>query len=596
MSRRTLALLGLTVALGGGVAVLPTDAAGPACVTYGDPAGDGKLTVAVPAAGSQTVDSDDDLDILGLTLNNTKTELIANIEVKKLAANPAKAPGHGFTFGYTFNERKFLHSFYKYGQSAGDQAAAGANITYSSSVNGTTRAIPVSAAFDAAKNLVTLKVKLADLEPWAFAPAFNAQLTALNAASATDYFATAETYDTLTATESSYRVRYGCGDDVVDIGTPPKPPVKNAPDVAPRAGCYTADDKKGDGTPTVQGPVAASNEPDLDIVGFAVNTTASDIKGWIQVDKLGDKPANFVGDRFELLFGFEGKTYTLAGGRVTVGQEVTADQTRGQLNGTTNANLKPTVAFDKAKNLVSIAISRAKLEQVHGGPIPLGSIFTGVQARTWGIQPALQFPADTATNAADTKYTVGYSRCFLPPGAVLTASGGTPSVQYGDTVQLSAKLADDDGTVLSGKTVTFTLGGRSANATTNGSGVATASLVNTVTAGAGAYTVSFAGDSSTGPGSATLPITIREEVTKLTLSVAKAGSSRTVTATLKDDDGKPVAGETVTWTINGKAAGSGKTDSLGRVVLRTAKPTQTVVAKYAGVTDKYSASQATQRV
>lgn len=594
MSRRTLALLGLTVALGGGVAVLPTDAAGPACVRYADAAGDAKLMD--PVAGTTALDEDQDLDILGLTMTNTATELLAMIEVKKLAASPAKAPGHGFTFGYTFNERKFLHSFYKYGQSAGDQAAAGAGITYSSTVNGTSRTIPVTAAFDLTKNLVTLKVKLADLEPWAFAPVFDAQLTALNAASATDYFATAETYDTLTAAGSSYRVRYGCGDDVVDIGNPPKPPVKNAPDVAPRAACYTATDGKGDGAPTLVSPAAAPNEPGLDIVGFAVNTTASDIKAWIQVDKLGDKPANFDGDRFEFLFGYEGKSYILAGGRVNAGNGVTADPNRGQLNGTTNANLKPTVAFDKAKNLVSIGLSRAKLEQVHGGSIPLGAILTGVSARTWGLQPALQFPADTAVNAADTKYTVGFSRCFLPPGAVLTASGGTPSVQYGDTVQLSAKLADDDGSVLSGKTVTFTLGGRSVNATTSSTGVATAAIVNTVTAGTGAYTVSFAGDSSTGPGSATLPITIREEVTKLTLGVTKSGSKRTVTATLKDDDGKPVAGQVVAWTINGKAAGSGKTDSLGRAVLRTAKPTQTVVAKFAGVTDKYSASQASKKV
>lgn len=600
MSRRralTLAALATAVTVNGGFALLSASAAA-ACITYTDPTGDAKAVVA-----SQTADEDADLDITGLSLNNTATELIGTITVKKLAANPAKAPGHGFSFSYTFNGKKFEHSYYKYGQSALDTAASTGGITYTSTVAGTSRPIPVAATFDLAKNTATLKVQLADLEPWAFAPAFNAELTALGARTGSDYFAEGVPYDSLAAADSSYRIRYGCGPDAVDGGNRPPLPLRVTEDEYPRDDCFLVTDKKSDGTPIIAGPATAPNEPDVDIVGLNVNTTASEIKAFIKVDKLADKPANFTGDRFEVIFGYLGKTFTFAVGRFgatpnpalpVVGAPF-ADPNRGQVNGTTNAALKPTGTFDKATNTVVIGISRAALNTAAGEDVPLGAVLTGVLAKTWAYQPGLQFTADTATNAADTKYVVGFSRCFLPPEAKLTAIG-TPSVQFGDEVALSAKLENENGTALSGKTVKFTLGATTVNATTNGAGVAVANVVDTLTAGDATYSVSFAGDKSAGPAAIAAPITVRLEVTKLTLAVAKSGSTRTVTATLKDDDGKPLAGQTLLWTINGKAAGSAKTDAAGRAVLKTAKPTQTVLVKFAGVTGKYATSQVSVKV
>jgi hypothetical protein len=591
LSRRHLSLLALAAALAGGAAVPQPAAAGAACVTYDDASGDASLEVVGPVA-----DADQDLDILGLTLDNTATDLVAEIQVAKLAANPAKAPGHGFSFGYTFNERTYEHSYYSYGQAPLNTATQTGGFAWSSYVNDTSRAIPVTAAFDTTRNVVTLSVRLADLEPWAFAPAFGSRLTALWADSSTDYVGSGFTYDDVAAPEgAAYRVRYGCGPDAVDLGDPPAPRLGAAPDVAPRAGCFLGQDATGDGRPTFATGVAAPNEPGLDLVGYSVNTTASEIKAHLHLADLGDKPANFVGDRFEIAFGYEGATYTLAGGRVTApSDEVTAEQTRGQVNGTTNAALLPTVEFDKDANTVAISVARSVLSGVHGKAIPYGAVFTGVTARTWGIQPALQFPADTATNAADTKYTVGHSPCYTPPPATLAAVG-RPSVQYGDAARLTAKLTKDGGGALAGKPVTFTLGSRSATATTNSSGVATALVVNTLPAGDGAFTASFAGDSSAGAAAVTAPVTLRAETTRLTLSVAKSGTKRTVTATLKDDDGKPVAGQTVTWLVNGKAAGSAKTDAKGVAVLKTAKPGQTVVAKYAGLTGRYLAAQASKK-
>lgn len=83
--------------------------------------------------------------------------------------------------------------------------------------------------------------------------------------------------------------------------------------------------------------------------------------------------------------------------------------------------------------------------------------------------------------------------------------------------------------------------------------------------------------------------------TALSLKVAKAANTRTVTATLTAA-GKPLAGQVVTWLVNGKKVGTATTSSAGTAVLKTAKPTQIVTAEFGGVPDKYLASKATARV
>ena len=87
----------------------------------------------------------------------------------------------------------------------------------------------------------------------------------------------------------------------------------------------------------------------------------------------------------------------------------------------------------------------------------------------------------------------------------------------------------------------------------------------------------------------------RPVATALALKVTKAGSSRTVTATLTAA-GKPLAGQVVTWFVNGKKAATTTTSPSGTAVLKTAKPTQIVTAEFGGVPDKYLASKATARV
>lgn len=83
--------------------------------------------------------------------------------------------------------------------------------------------------------------------------------------------------------------------------------------------------------------------------------------------------------------------------------------------------------------------------------------------------------------------------------------------------------------------------------------------------------------------------------TALSLSVAKKANTRTVTARLTSA-GKPLAGQVVTWLVNGRKVGTATTSSAGTAVLKTAKPTQTVTVEFAGVADKYLASRTSARV
>jgi hypothetical protein len=175
------------------------------------------------------------------------------------------------------------------------------------------------------------------------------------------------------------------------------------------------------------------------------------------------------------------------------------------------------------------------------------------------------------------------------------ANTGAVTAQFTDAAAVAAKLTTEAGTALAGKAVKFTIGTKSVTATTGADGVATALLDPATPAGTYHLVTSFAGDASAANVELSTPFTVTTEVTKLTLKVAKSGTSRTVTATLRDDDGKPVAGQTVVWYVNGKKVSSPRTSSAGTVTL-VAKATQTVVAQFNAVAGKYAASKATQKV
>ena len=246
------------------------------------------------------------------------------------------------------------------------------------------------------------------------------------------------------------------------------------------------------------------------------------------------------------------------------------------------------------KNTVVFRVPRASLETNFGAPMADGVQFTNIKATAhhWIYSSGRQVDGTTQT---DLVWSVGDDRCFGPPPATLSDLTAT-AVQFSDTATLSAKLVSEAGTALAGKRVEFRVAGDTRPpvvGTTNADGIATAKYVaSQLPAGTKILTATFPGDATDGKATFDGTIAISAEPTAFAPSVVgrPTATTRTVTVTLLDNDKKPVAGQAIAWYVNAKKVATGKTDSKGKAVLRTAKPTQTVQAKFTGLAGKYLAS------
>ena len=145
------------------------------------------------------------------------------------------------------------------------------------------------------------------------------------------------------------------------------------------------------------------------------------------------------------------------------------------------------------------AVNGASMTFTLGGA-PEGSALTGptgVASRTIQVSlPAGSYDV-TAAFAGNALYDASgpatESFDVSEMGSVITWTGTTSGKPNKD-VPLSAKLVDELGRALAGRTVTFTIGTQSINGTTNASGVATAVIKLSQKPGTYAYEVSWLGD------------------------------------------------------------------------------------------------------
>jgi hypothetical protein len=246
---------------------------------------------------------------------------------------------------------------------------------------------------------------------------------------------------------------------------------------------------------------------------------------------------------------------------------------------------------------VGWVLPRAAFETLLGAPLADGDTITALYGKTESHAPGAGTSSpldDTTVPAADAVWTVGDDYCFGAPPAQLSDIT-LPDTQYGDTAELDAVLSDEDGAGLAGKPVTFAFGGTSiapVRATTDADGVASVMWPVSVPAGTYTVTVAFAGDAEAGKAKDTGTMTITVERTSFgPLAVARTNNTaRTVTATLLDDDKKPVAGQKVDWYVNGKKVATVPTAAAGKSVYKGAKAGQTVQAKFAGAAGRYVAA------
>jgi hypothetical protein len=360
----------------------------------------------------------------------------------------------------------------------------------------------------------------------------------------------------------------------------------------PTPGCTTATDATGDGSiGSVDAGKGLPNDPDLDLKSVAIHTGPESLEVFVGVDKLATKPTAALGHSWAVSFKALNKDVKLFEAKYDNanldGQF--GDATVQITNKAVDVSLS--VKEDTAHSVVVFTVDRAGLETQLGGPLVEGTAFVNFGVTSSGTYAASSLAADQLSIAKASEYTVGHDACFPPPPSKLE-NFSDETVQFGDEVEVVTQLTNDLDEALEGKTVTFSVGAKKVTAVTDEEGVATAKLVPGAPAGKASLVTTFAGDDTAGAVTLTSPLTVTQEKTKTTATFTKAGTKRTVTAKVLDDDNHPVVGQTVTFLVNGKSGGTAKTSANGTAVFTKATAGQTVVASFTAVAGKYLASKA----
>jgi hypothetical protein len=626
LPRRAIVGAVLATALVGGGVIPLLAAHADDCHALVDPKGDSKL-----APQGQTVDQDPNMDILSIDHAIVGDRFVSTIKVADLTASPANSPGDEFDAGYTVNGKDINAYVTRYDPSQiGTAADAGGNGFYQNAlqVGGTEQAgIEVTAKYDEKAETVAISYKLADVEKAVGAPLAGATLTKLTGSAKAAWVAASFTYDTAAGTTpyvlgtcDAAGGADGSGAAPAPSGSPsdspapapstPAAPVGGSgdPSKLPAADCVLVKDPKGDAhTPNANVP----NDPDLDMTGLTLGSDAKNLYAYIKVDKLAAGPQIHDGHRFYVSFTFNKHNFTMAGsaykdgsGQIRDGLAQTgqaAHVTQLAVDGISNAadparftgagpgfvesGLK--YVFDQKTSTVTAILPIADLEKYGKAP-SAGTTVTSVYGGTFGDAYAVAQQADaipdgaTSPDTSKLTWTVGDNHCFAA-GTSPLSSVGAVKAQYGDVAAVAAKLVDAAGAPVAGKTVTFTLGSTKATGTTGADGIAKGALV--VNEKAGKRSLVITSDDAT----VSVDFTVVLEKTALKAVGGKAG----VTATLTDDDNKPVAGQAITFASGSKKV-TAKTDAKG-VAKATGLPPGNIKVTYAGAAGMYTASSTTTK-
>ena len=371
---------------------------------------------------------------------------------------------------------------------------------------------------------------------------------------------------------------------------PPPPPL-------PAADCATFTDPTGDATPTAPWP----NDPDLDIKAVVLSTPPGKVRAYVKVDKLGD-PAYGLGHAFFVSFFHGGKKVELSaregGGdlravRPTLdGAPSTAPMTAVTYQAAKVPDAKLDVVWDTKNSMVVLTTDRAPIEKVAKAPLNDGIEVTKLAADSANDVITSNQLADSAVGTKG--YTFGDNTCFAPPKAKLTLTAPARAVA-GHTVVVAGALTDEAGKATATRTVTIGLGRVAGRAVTDPAGAFRAPVALNLNAGTYDVTATWLGDAGLGAAKTTRRMVVVVQPTRLALTAAPAGAARTLTAVLTDDLRRPLAGKVVTWSVDGKAVRTTRTDARGRTTFSSAAG-HVVKAAYAGDRVRYGASAASKQV
>ncbi len=630
-----IATLGLTAWIG--------TASADACPAWTAPKGDSSTNQAgLPETG------DTNMDIVKSSFGTVGDSIVGVITTDGLQANSSDA---GDEFGFTFTVAGVAMTMYTdrarfQGQTA--PAGFGADAGFLDSSTATPKGV-VTATYDVKTKAVTLTGKISELAKASGKPVAGQAISALSSYSSNQV----DTFPVTPYDDSATKLTTVVGAECEMAGGAPAPsgsatgapsasatpsatasaspsssasptasaspsgsasPAPSGPPAAgaaglPAAGCFTYPDVKADAvvSPLVGGPGPA--EADLDLLGITLQSTPEMTRAFLKVDKLATRPSSAPGHSFTAVFtagkkvvqlvttGYDPAAFgtaidTLAGATATAPVSINP-QSRMLVDGTRVAStIKGT--FDIANSTVTIAIPTAELTKATAGEFVAGAVLTAVVGRSGAQYVATGLTVDTtaaanaAASTAKETWTVGDNACFSSPTTLTNV--GAIGAQFGDVAKVAVKLADGAGAPLAGQPIVLSVAGTTATVTTGADGVARLAATVKSTAGTATLTAAFAGAGAFDKSDLTMPFKVALEKTVLS---AKGGTGA-VTATLLDDDRKPVAGQTVTFT-QGSVKRTAKTGANGVAKAGGFLPGQAVTVTYAGLAGKYAAAKTSTR-
>lgn len=186
--------------------------------------------------------------------------------------------------------------------------------------------------------------------------------------------------------------------------------------------------------------------------------------------------------------------------------------------------------------------------------------------------------------AGDSKYGPSSGSVNLKVKKATTVTGSGSSIIKGNAYKVTLK--DSSGTLLSNKTITFTLSGKAYKKTTNSKGVASLTI-NAAGCKSYSFSYSYGGSSYYAPSSSgTFKLTVKDS-TKITNSGSSIMNGTYYKLVLKDSSSKPVSNKTIVIGFNGKTYDK-VTDGNGAVGLKievSTPKTYKMTYKFAGDSD-----------
>jgi uncharacterized protein YjdB len=168
-----------------------------------------------------------------------------------------------------------------------------------------------------------------------------------------------------------------------------------------------------------------------------------------------------------------------------------------------------------------------------------------------GLVTAVAVGSATITATSEGKSGTSVITVTLVPVASVTVSPTTASVMVGATQQLAATAKDASGSVLTGRSITW-----SSSNTTLATVNASTGLVTGIAAG-GPVTITATTEGKSGTGSITVtPVPVATVTVTPSPATVAVGGTQPLTATLKDANNNVLVGRVVTWSSNAPSVAS----------------------------------------